>query len=60
MRIEGASAAFFVDPEGGDLHLAKGSAAIDAGIALTEPGPAAWDIDGQPRDASPDVGADER
>ncbi|MDP2314953.1 MAG: hypothetical protein Q8P41_18785 [Pseudomonadota bacterium] len=46
----------FVNTES-DLHLAAGSAAIDAGApvdGVTE------DIDGDPRDALPDVGADER
>jgi hypothetical protein len=45
----------FVDVTSNDLHLAPGSAAIDAGVptSVTE------DIDGDPRDASPDVGADE-
>ena len=38
-----------------DLHLAAGSAAIDAGVAtdVTD------DVDGDPRDAAPDVGGDE-
>ncbi|UCD00229.1 MAG: right-handed parallel beta-helix repeat-containing protein [Phycisphaerales bacterium] len=47
----------FVYPERGDLHL-KGAAveAIDRGLALTE---VTEDIDGQPRGAKPDVGADE-
>lgn len=43
----------FVSDE--DLHLAAGSAAIDAGIA----GDTDVDVDGEARDATPDVGADE-
>lgn len=49
----------FVDAAGGDLHLADGSTAIDAGVVLPA-GVADEDIDGDVRDASPDVGADER
>ena len=45
----------FLDPAGGDFHLGAGSAAIKAGIdiGVTE------DIDGEPRVAPPDIGADE-
>lgn len=45
----------FVNAAANDLHLVPGAAAIDAGVptSVTE------DIDGDPRDASPDVGADE-
>lgn len=49
----------FVDAAGGDLHLADGSSAIDAGVVLAA-GLADEDIDGDARDGSPDVGADER
>lgn len=49
----------FVDAAGGDLHLADGSSAIDAGVVLAV-GMADEDIDGGVRDGSPDVGADER
>ena len=45
----------FVNPSGNDYHLAEGSAAIDAGVDAG----VATDIDGQSRDASPDIGADE-
>jgi hypothetical protein len=48
----------FVDPLGGDVHLADTSAAIDAGVQLGEQ-MVLHDIDGDPRDASPDIGADE-
>lgn len=48
-----------VDANGGDLHLAPGSAAIDAGVVLA-PGLADEDLEGDVRDGSPDVGADER
>ncbi len=51
----------FVDPEGGDLHLADGSASIDAGIPVSElGGDIADDIDRAPRTGTLDVGADER
>jgi hypothetical protein len=57
---EDASAADFVDAAGGDLHLAAGSGAIDAGTAL-DGAPAPTDIDRQARDdGAPDLGADER
>ena len=46
----------FVDAPGGDLHLAADSPAIDAGI----PDLAPTDFEGDPRDAAPDIGADER
>ncbi len=49
----------FMDAAGGNVHLADGSAAIDAGTVL-EPGLADEDIDGDARDGSPDIGADER
>jgi hypothetical protein len=48
----------FVDPLGGDVHLVPGSAAIDAGVALGADA-VLHDIDGDPRDDRPDVGADE-
>jgi hypothetical protein len=50
-----ADTSHFIDAAGNDLHLVAGSSAIDAGVptSVTE------DIDGDPRDASPDVGADE-
>ncbi len=48
----------FVDPSHGDVHLIPGSSAVDAGVQLGEDA-AVFDIDGQPRDASPDIGADE-
>lgn len=46
----------FVDVSGGDLHLTAESSAIDAGsdVGVTD------DVDGDSRDATPDVGADER
>jgi hypothetical protein len=50
-----ADVADFVDAPGNDLHLVAGSQAIDAGV----PSRVTEDIDGDPRDASPDVGADE-
>ncbi len=51
------TAADFVDADGGDLHLAEGSAAIGAAV----PSDVTDDIDGDPRDdGAPDVGADQR
>jgi hypothetical protein len=48
---------FFVDPEAGDLHLTRrAAAAIDAGRGLKQ---LSEDIDRQPRDRRPDLGADE-
>lgn len=58
-NISTAETNWFADVPGGDLHLeSAGVAAVDAGAAL----PAGWadrDLDGQMRDALPDVGADE-
>ncbi|MEM9454686.1 MAG: hypothetical protein AAGF11_10940 [Myxococcota bacterium] len=48
----------FVDPLGGDVHLVDGASAIDAGVQLGEDS-VLHDIDGEPRDEWPDVGADE-
>jgi hypothetical protein len=48
---------FFVDPPRGDLHLRPAAAeAIDKGVRLAD---VETDWDGQPRDAKPDIGADE-
>jgi hypothetical protein len=48
----------FVDPVGGNLHLAKAASEIvDRGEAIAEAPDT--DIDGQKRDARPDIGADE-
>jgi hypothetical protein len=58
-NLADADAALFADPEGADLHLASGAtAAIDQGVVL-EPGLCDDDIDGDLRDATPDIGADE-
>jgi hypothetical protein len=57
-NLQGVDTSGFVDIAGNDLHLSSDSAAIDAGTAL-RPGLADEDIDGDPRDGSPDVGADE-
>jgi hypothetical protein len=53
------AASGYVDPANYDLHLAAGSAAIDAMTAGSAP---AADIDGdaRPKGAAPDAGADER
>lgn len=45
----------FVDPEAGDYHIGPESAARDRGV----PTPVLLDIDGDARDAFPDLGADE-
>jgi hypothetical protein len=58
-NLPDALLALFVDGAGGDLHLAPGAAAaIDQGAAVPA-GMCTDDIDGEPRDASPDIGADE-
>jgi hypothetical protein len=46
----------FLDPDAGDYHIGPGSAAIDAGVDAG----VTTDIDGDSRDATPDLGADER
>jgi hypothetical protein len=58
-NMENANLAEFADAAGGDLHLTAGAAAIDAGISSISGLPTA-DIDGDPRDSTPDAGADER
>jgi hypothetical protein len=58
-NVENVGLEAFVDPGAGDLHLVPAaSAAIDVGVAVGA-GPPAVDFDGDPRDAAPDVGADE-
>ena len=58
-NIEDAPLGWFTDIAAGDLHLtAAAASAVDAGISL-EAGLGEQDIDGQTRDQSPDVGADE-
>jgi parallel beta-helix repeat protein len=46
----------FVDPNARDYHIGPGSAAIDMGVDAG----VTTDIDGDSRDAMPDLGADER
>jgi len=59
-NLENAPNALFVDAASGDLHLSAGAAAaIDQG-ALVSGATATHDIDGEMRDAKPDIGADER
>ena len=48
----------FVDAAAGDVHLVEGSTAIDAAIDVAG-AEVVDDVDGEPRDGSPDVGADE-
>jgi len=58
-NIESAPAGMFVNAAGADLHLTSGaSSAIDAGTVL-DGGICDYDIDGDERDANPDIGADE-
>ncbi|MFH2005087.1 MAG: hypothetical protein ABI333_00740 [bacterium] len=58
-NLESAPLSLFEDGAGGDLHLAPGAAAaIDQGVAVAA-GLCDDDIDGQVRDSSPDIGADE-
>jgi len=45
----------FLDPDGGDYHIAFSSPARDQGVDAG----VSTDIDGEPRDANPDLGADE-
>lgn len=55
-NLEMAGVDAFVDAAGGDLHLVAGAAAIDAAVPDET---TVDDFDGEPRDATPDVGADE-
>jgi hypothetical protein len=58
-NLDTAPLALFVDAASGDLHLAPGAAlAIDQGSPLA-PGVCDDDMDAEPRDAHPDLGADE-
>lgn len=57
-NLENADPSSFVDSVNGDLHLAPGAAAIDAGVTVPA-GLCDTDIDGESRDSAPDVGADE-
>lgn len=58
-NLTNATSATFVAPTSGDLHLRPGVAPVNAGAAIPA-GNADQDIDGQPRGAMRDVGADER
>ncbi len=58
-NIEDAPLTEFVDGAHGDLHLAAGASAIDAGASVPA-GLCDDDIDGDARTGTPDVGADER
>ena len=57
-NIGQAGAEYYLDGETGDLHLAPESEAIDAGVGLPA-GLADHDLDGEARNGTPDVGADE-
>ena len=57
-NVTHAAAGLFVSAATGDLHLRPtASAAMNQAAAISTPVP--WDIDGQPRGAPADVGADE-
>lgn len=57
-NIDDANLADFENVGSADLHLKAGAAAIDKGVAV-DPNLCAFDIDGEARGATPDVGADE-
>ena len=57
-NLTDATTDLFVDVMNGDLHLTTDAAAIDQGVPL-DPGLCDYDIDGEPRDTAPDIGADE-
>jgi hypothetical protein len=58
-NLESAQLSLFVDGQNGNLHLDPGaSAAIDRGVTVAG-GLSDDDIDGDARDANPDIGADE-
>ncbi|MEJ2692616.1 MAG: hypothetical protein P8166_06010, partial [Candidatus Thiodiazotropha sp.] len=58
-NLENASLSLFVNGSTGNLHLASGAnSAINQGVSLAQ-GLCTDDIDGDTRDANPDVGADE-
>jgi hypothetical protein len=58
-NVENAPGSVFENRNAGELHLVSGAAScIDQGVALPG-GLCDEDIDGDPRDANPDVGADE-
>ncbi len=58
-NIQDAPADLFEDALAGELHLVTGASAADAGVALTGDSAVTHDMDGELRDSSPDVGADE-
>lgn len=55
-NLEQAGLDGFVDAAAGDMHLAAGAAAIDAGTVAD----VAEDFEGDARSGAPDIGADER
>ncbi len=59
-NLENAAIDLFLNPAGGDIHLSESASdAIDKGAVLGA-GICDEDIDGEARDATPDIGADER
>ncbi len=58
-NIEDAGDELFEDAVAGELQLVAGASAVDAGVVLSGDSAVTHDIDGDVRDASPDVGADE-
>jgi hypothetical protein len=58
-NLDNAPLSLFVNAPGGELHLVNSAgAAIDQGVPIAT-GMSNDDIDGAPRDAAPDLGADE-
>jgi hypothetical protein len=58
-NVSGASPSFFAGVGRADLHVVEGAVAVvDRGLPSLMP-PVVVDFEGQPRDALPDVGADE-
>jgi len=58
-NTEYAPLALFADVAAGDLHLVDSNSSPVGGGTVLTPGSAEVDFDGQPRDAEPDIGADE-
>jgi hypothetical protein len=55
-----AGSELFEDAANGELHLVSDADVADAGVPLTADSTVTHDMDGEPRDDSPDIGADER
>jgi hypothetical protein len=57
LNLPDASLDNFVDAASGDLHLAEDAPAVGGGVPIE--GSTTHDIDGEVRDSTPDIGADE-